>query len=188
MRTVLRAVLCVALLCLACQLPAAAKTFELTSPAFKAGATIPHHYSYRGYGCDGDNVSPALQWNSAPSSTKAYALTLFDPDAMHGAGYWHWIVFDIPAKAAGLAENAGAAGGDMLPKPAKLGSTSFGTAAYGGPCPPVGDPPHHYIFTLYALDVNAVEGAGTRTTGPQLAALIKEHVIAKTQLVGRYGR
>lgn len=188
MTTVLRAVSCVALLFLASQLPAAAKTFELTSPAFKASTTIPHRHSYRGYGCDGDNVSPALHWSGAPSSTKSYALTTFDPDAMHGAGYWHWIVFDIPGKADGLAENAGAAGGGLLPKPAQLGMTSFGTAAYGGPCPPVGDPPHHYIFTLYALDVNAVEGAGNKTTGPQLAALIKAHVIAKTQLVGRYGR
>src|ERR1700694_89029 len=170
------------------QLPAAASSFKLTSPAFKPGGTIPHHFSYHGYGCNGENVSPELRWSGAPSATKRYAVTVFHHDAQKGVGWWHWVVFNIPAEPHRLAENAGASSGEKLPPHALQGQTNFQSAGYGGPCPPVGDPPHHYVFTLYALDVPELKNADAHTTGPQLESLMKGHVLAKAQLIGRFGR
>ena len=189
MMSVVRALCLVIVLVLGVlQIRAAGATLSLTSPAFRPGGTLPHHFEYRGYGCEGDDVSPPLHWTGAPAGARAYALTIFDPDANRGKGWWHWVVFDIPEGAHGLVENAGAAGDKNLPPHAMHGLTSFGSAAYGGPCPPVGDPPHHYVFTLYALDLATLPDAKPTTTGPQLEELLKGHVLAKTELVGRFGR
>lgn len=171
----------------ATQTSAAAKSFSLSSPAFKNGAMIPQRFSYRGYGCSGENVSPALRWSGAPSGTKSFALTVFDPDAP-GKGWWHWVAYDISPKLNGLAENGGGIAAGSPVSHASEAMTSFGKPGYGGPCPPVGDKPHHYMFTLYALDVANLPGATSKTTGPDLVALLKGHVLGKTQLLGRFAR
>jgi Raf kinase inhibitor-like YbhB/YbcL family protein len=162
--------------------------FHLSSPSFAAGATIPHQYSYNGYGCTGKNVSPQLQWSAAPSDTKSFALTVFDPDARSGQGWWHWVVFNIPASVSGLPKGSGAGSGDMMPGGAVQGRTDFQTVGYGGPCPPSGHPPHHYVFTVYALDVDSLEGLSPLTSGPYLLKTMRGHVIAKATLTGLFGR
>jgi Raf kinase inhibitor-like YbhB/YbcL family protein len=154
-----------------------AKTqFVLRSGAFVDGATIPHDHSYNAYGCTGKNTSPELHWSGVPAGTKSFALTVFDPDAVKGKGWWHWVVYGIDPHARSLAAGE--------PFPGLEGKTSFGSTGYGGPCPPPGDAPHHYLFTLYALD----ETIGGSHTGPELLDAMKGHVLAKATLTGRFSR
>jgi len=148
--------------------------FTLASDDFKNGATLPTADAFDKGGCPGKNISPELHWTGAPASTKSFALTVFDPDAHNG--WWHWVVYGIDPKTANVAQ-AG-------PFPGLEGKTSFGTTGYGGPCPPVGDIPHHYIFTLYALDA----AVGGSLDGPQLLKAIDGHVVGQATLVGRFGR
>lgn len=162
---------------------AAALAFTLASKSFVDGGTLPQGAVYNGYGCSGRNVAPELHWAGAPAGAKSYALTMHDPDAPAPGGWWHWVVFDIPAAAASLDTTAQ----DRAFVPWVNGTTSFKTRGYGGPCPPPGKP-HHYVFTLYALDMAKVPGARGDTTGPELLKAIEGHILAKTSLTGLYGR
>jgi Raf kinase inhibitor-like YbhB/YbcL family protein len=131
--------------------------FRLSSPDVAEGATMKMEQVFNGFGCTGQNVSPALAWTGAPAGTKSFALILHDPDAPTGVGgFTHWIAYNIPASATGLARGAGAADGKALPAGAMQATTSFGAPGYGGPCPPAGDKPHRYVFTLYALNTDKV--------------------------------
>jgi len=153
--------------------------FSLTSAAFGQQALMPKSSEFRGMGCTGRNRSPQLAWSGAPRGTKSFVLTVHDPDAPVPGGWWHWVRYGIPASASGLAAGDRGAGFD--------GTTSFGTAGYGGPCPPPGDRPHHYRFVLRALDV-PVLAATPKTTGPALAALVRGHILGEAVLVGRFAR
>ena len=144
---------------------AQAQDFTLSSPDLASGS-FDNKFVLNGFGCTGGNVSPALEWSGVPAGTKSLALQVHDPDAPTGAGFWHWAVYNIPPTATGLAQGAGNSP-DTLPAPAYGGNTDFfDTGAtgvngnYGGPCPPVGDAPHHYHLTLYALAVDDVQAAG----------------------------
>jgi Raf kinase inhibitor-like YbhB/YbcL family protein len=112
-------------------------------------------------GCGGENQSPQLTWHDAPPATRSFACTCFDPDAPTGSGFWHWLAWDIPATTTSLA--LGAATGER-PTVGKTGYNDFGERGYCGPCPPQGDKPHRYVFTVYALDVPSLEGLGAGTT------------------------
>lgn len=163
-------------------------SFSLSSPAFHNGGTLGVTYEYRGMGCSGANVSPALRWNGAPAATKSFALTVWDPDAPVHGGWWHWVLFNIPATTMSTASGAGSTDSSAAPAGSVEGMTSFGKPGYGGPCPPVGSGAHHYIFTLYALDETAVAGASAKTDGPTLKRLMGKHVLGSTTLVGRFAR
>jgi len=163
--------------------PASAADFRLWTPAFRNGATIPVVAEYHGDGCLGGNISPELRWSGVPPGTKSLVLTVHDPDAPVPGGWWHWVRFAIPASLHGL--SAGAPGSAAA---GRDGTQSFGEARYGGPCPPPGDPPHHYDFVLQALDIAAVPGASATTTGPELARLTAGHVLGEARLTGRFGR
>jgi Raf kinase inhibitor-like YbhB/YbcL family protein len=165
----------------------AAGKFTLTSPTFKNNGALPDKQAFNQMGCTGENSSPALAWANPPAGTKSFALMVHDPDAPTGSGWWHWVVYDIPADATSLPEGAGAEGGAALPKGAKQGRTDFGTAAYGGPCPPPGSGKHHYNFTLYALKVDKLEvpdGASAAMLGFNANA----NAIGKAKLTGLYAR
>lgn len=146
-------------------------TFTLSSPDLASGR-FDNALVLNGFGCQGGNVSPALVWKNPPAGTKSFALQVHDPDAPTGSGFWHWAVYNIPASATGLPRGAGNAAA-ALPAPALGGATDFqdtgataGNGNYGGPCPPVGDADHHYVFTLYALAVDNVHtAAGIPRTG-----------------------
>lgn len=140
-------------------------TFTLSSPDLSNGR-FDNQFVLNGFGCKGQNVSPALQWSNVPAGAKSLALQVYDPDAPTGSGFWHWAVYNIPADSSGLARGAGNSA-TTLPTGAFGGITDFadtgatgGNGNYGGPCPPEGDQPHRYIFTLYALAVPQVEVAG----------------------------
>ncbi len=121
--------------------------FTLTSPDVHAGQTIPMKHVFKGMSCTGENISPALSWSNAPKGTKSFAITVYDPDAPTGSGWWHWVVYNIPANVTSLPAGAGDPNSGLMLKGAVQGNTDFGTAGYGGPCPPKGDKPHHYHFT-----------------------------------------
>lgn len=160
----------------------------VTSTAFADGATIPNVNAHAGCVPGAEDRSPPLAWRDVPSGTKSFAVTLYDPDAPTGHGFWHWVIFDIPAGTNGLAAGAGAAGASNAPHGARLGRTGFGASEYGGPCPPPGSNPHHYVFTVRALDIATVAKAGEKTSGPDLVAAIEGHVLAEGTLTGRFGR
>jgi Raf kinase inhibitor-like YbhB/YbcL family protein len=152
--------------------------FVIRSPAFANHGGIPAQFT-----CEGDDVSPPLEWSGAPPGTKSFALIIDDPDAPDPKApqrtWVHWVVYDMPADTQGLARDAA---GQGLPRGSKQGLNDWKRAGYGGPCPPVGR--HRYFHKLYALD--AVWPDLERPTKAQLAAAIKGHVLAQAQLVGTY--
>lgn len=161
--------------------------FTLASPTLKAGATLTEAQVFKGFGCDGKNISPALTWSGAPQGTKSFALTVYDPDAPTGSGWWHWVVYNIPASATGLPEGAGAADGAGLPAGAAQGRSDFGSAAFGGACPPQGDKPHRYIFTLYALKTDKID-VPADASAALIGFMIHANQLGKATLQTKYGR
>ena len=133
---------------------APAGAFELIGPGIEAGAPIAQTFAFDGFGCTGDNISPAMTWSDPPEGTEGYALMVHDADAATGgAGFWHWVVLDIPADASSIERGAGTEDGRDLPAGARQVRTDFGVPGWGGPCPPAADAAHTYTFTLYALPV-----------------------------------
>jgi Raf kinase inhibitor-like YbhB/YbcL family protein len=183
-----------------CWSDAAPTVFTISSPDLASG-TFATRFILNGFGCTGGNVSPELQWSNIPIGTKSLALQVYDPDAPSGSGFWHWAIYNIPPSTTGLAQGAGNSPA-TLPPGAFGGNTDFldtgttgGNGNYGGPCPPQGDPPHRYIFTLYALSVDKLEVAGgvpkTGTAGLYGFVLNKgigTALIAKTSFTATYGR
>jgi Raf kinase inhibitor-like YbhB/YbcL family protein len=163
-----------------------ARAMTLTSPDVEPGARIPDEQAFNGYGCPGKNVSPALSWSGAPADAKSFALTLFDPDAP-GGGFWHWAIFNIPADVANLPKGAGDPHSAAAPKGATQSRSDFGAPGYGGPCPPKGDKPHRYQFTVYAVDVEKLD-ADERASAAAVGLALKLHTLAKATLTGLYGR
>ncbi|MGH8462061.1 MAG: YbhB/YbcL family Raf kinase inhibitor-like protein [Stenotrophobium sp.] len=165
----------------------AAGNFTLGSPDIGPGAIINSKYVFKGFGCEGGNVSPALQWSNAPAGTQSFAITAYDPDAPTGSGWWHWVVFDIPASATGLAEGAGNIRGTGLPAGSVQGRTDFGAPGYGGPCPPAGDKPHHYIFTVYALKVPKLQ-LDANASAAMVGFMLNANQLGKTSFTALYSR
>jgi len=160
--------------------------FTLHSQEIKAGATLSEEQVFNGFGCHGKNLSPALQWQSAPKGTQSYALTVYDPDAPTGSGWWHWVVYNIPATSQGLPA-AIPADGKGLPPGAVQSLTDFGQPGFGGACPPVGDKPHRYRFTLHALKVAKLDLPASSM--PALVGfMIHANQLAETSFTAYYGR
>ncbi|MDR3640576.1 MAG: kinase inhibitor [Humidesulfovibrio sp.] len=164
---------------------ALAAEFTLSSPDLREGGGIAAAQVYGGFGCSGGNVSPALSWSNPPAGTKSFALTVYDPDAPTGSGWWHWVVFNIPASARALAAGAGS-GKAALPAGSVQSRTDFGAPGYGGPCPPPGKP-HRYVFTLRALDVDRLDLA-ENSSGALVGFNLNAHTLAKASLTAHYGR
>ena len=164
---------------------AAAGALQLTSPEIAEGATLTQAQVFSGFGCSGQNVSPALSWSGAPAGTKSFALTVYDPDAPTGSGWWHWIVFDLPPTATALPRGIGRVG--KLPAGARQGRNDFGTGEFGGACPPPGDKPHRYIFTLYALKVDTLD-LPPDASAALIGFKIHANQLAKASITAKYGR
>src|SRR5580693_1154108 len=137
-------------------------TFVLSSQDAQLAAKVPEVYTANVFGCSGGNMSPPLQWTGAPAGTKSFVVTLFDPDE-HGdpSGWWHWIVYDLPATVDKLPKGAGAEHSSVLPPGTMQGRTDLGNDAYHGPCPDKGAPPHRYTFTIYELSVKKLDVLGS---------------------------
>jgi Raf kinase inhibitor-like YbhB/YbcL family protein len=161
--------------------------FTLTSPDIKPNSTIDKKFEANVFGCSGENKSPALKWTGAPKDAKSFAVTVYDPDAPTGSGFWHWFVINIPANVTELAPNAGAVGGANLPKGATNVRIDYGFAGWGGPCPPEGDKPHRYIFTVHALKTDKLD-IPADATAAVAGFMTNANTIAKASFTAKYGR
>ncbi|HML11102.1 MAG TPA: YbhB/YbcL family Raf kinase inhibitor-like protein [Stellaceae bacterium] len=142
---------------------------------------------FNGFGCTGQNISPALSWSGEPAGTQSFAVTMFDPDAPTGSGWWHWTVFNIPASVHSLPAGAGTDPSKDLPAGAVQGRNDFGFSFYGGPCPPVGAHAHHYEITVYALKVPKLD-LDASASGAKVGFNLNADALATANIVGRYGR
>lgn len=162
--------------------------FTVASNSFKDGDYLKMTHvvgADAGFGCAGDNQSPHLKWAGAPAGTKSFAVTCFDPDAPTGSGFWHWLVVNIPPDVSELPLGAGSKGG-ALPKGALQTRTDYGFAGYGGPCPPEGDHPHRYLFTVHA--VNEMLGVQQDTPAAQIGFNLHFKTLAKATIMGLFKR
>nr|WP_302982116.1 YbhB/YbcL family Raf kinase inhibitor-like protein [Plesiomonas shigelloides] len=147
----------IACLMVAGGLSMSAQAMDLSSPTVENGKTLQNAQIFNGWGCTGKNESPALKWSDIPQGTKSFAVTMYDPDAPTGSGWWHWVMVDIPADVHSLPENVGMKGSKDLPKGAIQLRNDFGYDGFGGACPPAGAQPHNYQITVYALNVPKLE-------------------------------
>lgn len=171
----------------ACSAAVAASTFSVSSRDVGPNKHVASEFIFNGFGCTGGNVSPELHWHGAPAATKSFALSVYDPDAPTGSGWWHWYVVNIPAGTTALARGAGKSDGSKLPAGAIQIKTDFGTPGYGGPCPPAGSKPHRYVVTVYALKVPKLD-VPPDATAALAGFLTNANAIAKATLTFKYGR
>lgn len=162
-----------------------AQTLQLSSPDIAEGATLTLAQVADSFGCSGKNLSPALQWTGVPKEAKSLVLTVYDPDAPTGSGFWHWAVYNLPASATGLPAGAGATDA-KLPDGVAVLKNDGGIRGFIGACPPPGDTPHRYIYTLYALDSSLDLPADA--TPAVLGFSLNGKVLASGQLTALYGQ
>ena len=149
------------------------------------GGQLSKTQEFNGFGCSGQNISPQLSWSKAPKGTKSFAISIFDPDAPTGSGWWHWQVVNIPAAVNSISTDASAK--HTLPKGALEITNDYGAVGFGGACPPKGDKAHTYIVTVYALDVKTLP-VEVDTNAPIVGYQINAHTIEKASLISYYGR
>jgi Raf kinase inhibitor-like YbhB/YbcL family protein len=160
---------------------------EFTLKSDDIGGQLTETQVFSGFGCSGKNISPSLKWVNAPRNTKSFAVTVYDPDAPTGSGWWHWVVFNISAATSALKTNAGNLDNSLAPAGSIQSVTDYGKPGFGGACPPEGDKPHRYVFTVYALDVEKLE-LGANTPPAMVGFFLYQHSIAKASLIAYYGR
>jgi Raf kinase inhibitor-like YbhB/YbcL family protein len=158
--------------------------FTLSSPDIKNGAFAAAQVM-DAFGCSGGNVSPQLVWSGAPQGTKSFVLTVFDPDAPTGSGFWHWVVANIPATATGLPN--GASKTAKMPAGAIETRTDVGAPGYAGPCPPAGTPAHRYVFTLFAMKVDKID-VDAQASGAVVGFNTRANVLGVAQFIAKHGR
>lgn len=163
----------------------AQNTFTLSSTDLGGEATSNEEFN--GFGCTGKNVSPQLSWKNAPEDTKSFAITMYDPDAPTGSGWWHWVVFDIPANTKELVSGAGNTKLNLTPEGTIQSITDYGFSGYGGPCPPEGHGLHQYIITVYALKTTTL-GLKENTNPAVVGYYLWNNTIAKASIVSYYKR
>jgi Raf kinase inhibitor-like YbhB/YbcL family protein len=164
----------------------AAGKFTLTSADVKPGGTLSEKQVFDGFGCSGGNLSPQLAWSNVPEGTKSLVVTVYDPDAPTGSGWWHWIVYNIPASATELPGGAGSGKGE-LPAGAVQGRTDYGKPGFGGACPPPGDKPHRYIFTAYALKIEKLD-VPPDATAALIGYMTRSNSLGSATFTAKYGR
>ncbi len=167
-------------------LSVAAQAVEISSPDIKEGHFMAKTFEFAGFGCAGSNKSPALQWRDLPAGTKSVAITAYDPDAPTEAGWWHWLVVDIPVATTALAQGAGSEGG-QLPAGSRSFINDFGVKHFGGACPPVGHGMHRYQFTVWALPdakLDVPDNANPALVG----YMLNGKALAKKTLTATYAR
>lgn len=162
-----------------------AQEFSLTSKDIQGQLTNTQVFA--GFGCNGDNISPQLAWINAPEGTKSFAITVYDPDAPTGSGWWHWLLFNLPASTNNLMSNAGNLEARLAPEGSTQSITSFGSTGFGGACPPEGDKAHAYIFTVYALSVDKIE-LENNAPPAMVGYYLNANTIEKASIISYFGR
>jgi Raf kinase inhibitor-like YbhB/YbcL family protein len=160
-------------------------TFTLNSNTLGGNSTTLEEFN--GFGCNGQNTSPQLTWSNAPEGTKSFAITMYDPDAPTGSGWWHWLVFDIPADINEVLKNAGNIESGLMPSEAIQSMTNYGAYGYGGPCPPENHGIHQYVITVHALKVDKL-GLDKNTNPAVVGYYLWNNTIEKASIVTYYER
>jgi Raf kinase inhibitor-like YbhB/YbcL family protein len=160
--------------------------FTLTSTDLTDGGRIAEAQVFNEFGCKGGNVSPALSWSGAPAGTQSFALLMHDPDAPTGSGWWHWVVYNIPANITSLPAGAGDPKKKLMPSGVVQGRTDYGSVGYGGPCPPPGKP-HHYHFQLHALKVPKLD-LPADASAAMVGFNVRAQSLGQAEIVALYGR
>jgi hypothetical protein len=163
---------------------------KVTSDSFKDGDYLGADHILSadyGFGCAGGNRSPHLRWEGAPDGTRSFAVMCFDPDAPTGSGFWHWVVVNVPATVRELPLDAGNPASNKLPPGALQVRTDFGKPGYGGPCPPDGDHPHRYLFTVHAVSLDKLP-VNADTSAAVVGFYLNFNTLAKSSLMGLYKR
>ncbi len=158
----------------------AVPTFTLTSAEVADGGRLGEEQVYQG-----GNRSPQLSWSGFPAETRSFAVTCFDPDAPTGCGWWHWLLFDLPATVTELASGAGTGEFPGLPAGAVHGRNDYGTRDFGGAAPPPGHGPHRYVFTVHALGVDSL-GLDADTSAAAISGTLGFHALARATVVAEY--
>jgi Raf kinase inhibitor-like YbhB/YbcL family protein len=161
--------------------------FELTSSDIQPGKLMSQAQIYKGFGCDGGNTSPQLAWRDAPAGTKSFAVTAYDPDAPTGSGWWHWVVFNIPADVRELPSGAGDPAAGLAPAGSVQHRTDFGTPGFGGACPPAGDKAHRYQFKVFALDIERLD-IDPDSSAALVGFMLNAHKLGVAELEAFYRR
>jgi len=164
--------------------------FTVTSNSFNDGDYLgaDHILSEAyGFGCAGGNMSPHLAWSGAPDGTQSFAVTCFDPDAPTGSGFWHWVVANIPADVQELSLDSGNPDNSNMPAGGLQIRTDFGAPGYGGPCPPEGDHPHRYLFTVHAVGVPELPVTAD-TSAAVVGFQLHFNALAKAAIMGLFKR
>jgi Raf kinase inhibitor-like YbhB/YbcL family protein len=164
--------------------PAFADGFAVSTPAFQKDGTVAIDQVCDRY--KGANHSPAVSWSGEPADTKSFAITMYDPDAPTGSGWWHWTVFNIPTNVHSLPVGAGDIDSKALPTGSGQGRNDGGSVHYSGPCPPVADPAHHYQLTVYAVKVEKLP-LDAESSGAKVGFNLHFNTLAKAQVIGLFG-
>jgi Raf kinase inhibitor-like YbhB/YbcL family protein len=151
------------------------------------GGQMNQKQVFNGFGCNGKNVSPQLFWENQPKGTKSFAVTIYDEDAPTGSGWWHWLIFDIPATVNELISGAGNVSLNMAPKGSIQSNTDFKTTGYGGPCPPEGSKAHKYVITVFALKTEKI-GLDASANPALVGFMLEQNTIEKSSLIVYYKR
>lgn len=159
--------------------------FTVRSADIESNRTLKPTQVYQGFGCTGGNLSPQLEWSGAPAGTRSFAVTVYDPDAPTGSGWWHWVAYDIPVSTNRVETGAGKPGG--LPPGVRQARNDYGTPDFGGACPPPGDKPHRYIVTVHALKVDKL-GVPVDASPALVGYMLNANGLATATLTGLYGR
>lgn len=159
--------------------------FTVTSTDLTEGAVLGNDQVSGIMQAGGKDISPQLSWSGFPPETKSFAVTMYDPDAPTGAGFWHWAVADIPASTTSLPTGAGDEQGSGLPDGAVQLAMDIGLARYAGAAPPAGHGPHRYFFTVHAVDVESL-GLPDGATPTVLGFNLFFHSIARAHIMGTY--
>ncbi|KPA88975.1 Raf kinase inhibitor-like protein, YbhB/YbcL family [Pseudomonas asplenii] len=165
---------------------AQAADFTVSSHDISDGKPLTSREVFQGFGCSGGNTSPQLSWQNAPAGTQSFAITAYDPDAPTGSGWWHWTVVNLPATTHELPSGAGSKGG-QLPAGSVQGRTDYGQPGFGGACPPPGDKPHRYQFTVWALKTDRLP-VDEQSSGALVGYMLNANALGKATLTATYGR
>jgi Raf kinase inhibitor-like YbhB/YbcL family protein len=161
--------------------------FTIRSNNIIEGSVISNKHVFDGFGCTGKNLSPHISWRGAPQETQSFALTVYDPDATTGSGWWHWVVLNIPKNYSSLPTNFGERNQFQIRDEVNQIRNDFSNFSFGGPCPPSGDRPHRYVFTIYALRTSKLalqENASAALAG----FLINQSSIGQASFTAYFGR